>query len=273
MITHGWVQDFIFSIQKLDGEIFYEMKEGYTRAVGLGIGNLFLGGVISGIGIILSFFLYKVRYLSTLKLLLLVSGIFFTGIFIARTTMIGFVGILLLFKNFKSDFYRIIKVFFVLFSSFLISFLCVISFLGNRINLNWAFEIFFSYQKGNVHTGSTNHLQEMYIFPEKITTWIYGEGKMLANDGIGYYMDTDVGYLRLLFFGGLFFVMFFYTIQFIISYLIIKNNRKTTFLIIVINIYSLILSLKGFTELNYILFLLILFTNKKMSYEKSATLT
>ena len=95
---------------------------------------------------------------------------------------------------------------------------------------------------------------------------------MLADDGVRYYMDTDVGYLRLLFFGGILFVIFFYLIQFLISHLIIKENRKVKWLIIIINIFSLILSFKGFTELNYVLFLfLTLFINKK--YEKSSSIT
>lgn len=272
MFTHGIVQNFIFSIQKLDGEIFYEMKNGYTRAVGLGVGNLFLGGVISGIGIILSLFLYKVRYFSAIKLLFTVTIIFFTGIFIARTTVIGFIGLLLLMIDFKKDFRRITKMLFILVCSITTFFLSIISFLKDRINLGWAFEAFFSYQKGNLHTGSTNDLKEMYIFPKEFSTWLYGDGKMLADDGIRYYMDTDVGYLRLLFFGGILFVIFFYLIQFLISYSIIKENRKVKWLVIIINIYSLVLSFKGFTELNYILFLfLAFFTNKK--YEKSSSVT
>ena len=272
MLTHGIVQDFIFSIQKLDGRIFYEMKDGYSRAVGLGIGNLFLGGVISGIGIILSFFLYKVKYFSTIKLLFIVVIIFFTGIFIARTTVIGFIGLLLLIFDFKKDFKRVIRMFFILTLSIITFFLSIISFLEDKINLKWAFEAFFSYQKGDLHTGSTNELKEMYIFPEKFTTWLYGDAKMLADDGIRYYMNTDVGYLRLLFFGGVFFVIFFYVVQFLMSYLIIKRDEKVKWLVVIINIYSLILSFKGFTELNYMLFLFLAFLiNKK--HEKSTSVT
>ena len=48
MISHGFLQDMIFSIQKLDSEIFFELKDGYTRAIGFGVGNFFMGGVTSG---------------------------------------------------------------------------------------------------------------------------------------------------------------------------------------------------------------------------------
>ena len=112
----------------------------------------------------------------------------------------------------------------------------------------------------------------MYIFPEKFTTWLYEDAKILTDDGIRYYMNTNVGYLRLLFFGGIFFVIFFYVVQFLMSYLIIKRDEKVKWLVVIINIYSLILSFKGFTELNYMLFLFLAFLiNKK--HEKSTSVT
>ena len=248
MISHGFLQDMIFSIQKLDSEIFFELKDGYTRAIGFGVGNFFMGGVTSGLGIIFSFFLYKIKRISIFKLVFFVSLIFITGIFIARTTMIGLIGVLLLFEDFKKDLHKIIKVFSVFILSAILLFMYIINFLKDIINLNWAFELFFAYQEGNIETGSTNELKEMYVFPNNLR----------------YYMGTDVGFLRLLFFGGIFFTIVFFICQFILSYIIIKRDKDLKYLIILINLYSLLLNFKGFTNLNYILFLILAFlVNKK----------
>ena len=264
MISHGFLQDMIFSIQKLDSEIFFELKDGYTRAIGFGVGNFFMGGVTSGLGIIFSFFLYKIKRISIFKLVSFVSLIFITGIFIARTTMIGLIGVLLLFEDFKKDLHKIIKVFSVFILSAILLFMYIINFLKDIINLNWAFELFFAYQEGNIETGSTNELKEMYVFPNNLSTWILGDGRMMADDGVRYYMGTDVGFLRLLFFGGIFFTIVFFICQFILSYIIIKRDKDLKYLIILINLYSLLLNFKGFTNLNYILFLILAFlVNKK----------
>ena len=264
MISHGFLQDMIFSIQKLDSEIFFELKDGYTRAIGFGVGNFFMGGVTSGLGVIFSFFLYKIKRISTFKLVFFVSLIFITGIFIARTTMIGLIGVLLLFEDFKKDLHKIIKVFSIFILSAILLFMYIINFLKDIINLNWAFELFFAYQEGNIETGSTNELKEMYVFPNNLSTWILGDGRMMADDGVRYYMGTDVGFLRLLFFGGIFFTIVFFICQFILSYIIIKRDKGLKYLIILINIYSLLLNFKGFANLNYILFLILTFlVNKK----------
>ena len=126
MISHGFLQDMIFSIQKLDSEIFFELKDGYTRAIGFGVGNFFMGGVTSGLGIIFSFFLYKIKRISIFKLVFFVSLIFITGIFIARTTMIGLIGVLLLFEDFKKDLHKIIKVFSIFILSAILLFISII---------------------------------------------------------------------------------------------------------------------------------------------------
>lgn len=79
--------------------------------------------------------------------------------------------------------------------------------------LLFAFEGFFNYfEKGKFETNSTNLLSEGLIFPDNTKTWIIGDGYMAGgyNDpyyigpsDYGFYMNTDAGYSRFLFYFGL----------------------------------------------------------------------
>ena len=78
----------------------------------------------------------------------------------------------------------------------------------------FAFEGFFSLaEKGYWDVSSNNKLQTMVVFPETLHTWIIGDGYFLnsrydinylgdATDQ-GFYMGTDIGYLRFIFYFGI----------------------------------------------------------------------
>ena len=95
-----------------------------------------------------------------------------------------------------------------------------------RANTRFAFEGFFSLvEKGRWDVHSNNILKTMYVFPDNFKTWLIGDGYMKSprNDPYytgeivgGYYMGTDVGYLRFIFYFGIFglltFISFFISI-------------------------------------------------------------
>ena len=78
----------------------------------------------------------------------------------------------------------------------------------------FGFEGFFSYfETGEWQTASTNTLEKMVVWPDELKTWIIGDG-YFENSRYdpnylgeatekGYYMNTDIGYLRFLFYFGL----------------------------------------------------------------------
>jgi len=71
----------------------------------------------------------------------------------------------------------------------------------------WMFE-FISFDGHSVtlsRTSSTDQLGQMYFMPTNDITWLWGDGRYV--DGDAYYMHTDAGYMRNLFFGGLPFVI------------------------------------------------------------------
>lgn len=94
-------------------------------------------------------------------------------------------------------------------------------------NIRFAFEGFFSLaEKGEWETNSNNILKNMIVFPDNPKTWIIGDGYIENPNGRdpyyvgpnygGYYMGTDIGYLRFIFYFGLvglaMFIFYFYKV-------------------------------------------------------------
>lgn len=81
-------------------------------------------------------------------------------------------------------------------------------------NLRFAFEGFFSLaEKGRWEVSSNEILKNMVVFPDNLKTWLIGDGYFdnpNYNDPYytghfhgGYYMNTDIGYLRFIFYSGI----------------------------------------------------------------------
>lgn len=96
-----------------------------------------------------------------------------------------------------------------------------------REDIRFAFEGFFSLvEKGEWEVSSNNRLKNMFVFPDNIKTWIIGDGYIenpynrdpyyIGPRFGGYYMGTDVGYLRFIFYFGLIglvlFICFFWRV-------------------------------------------------------------
>ena len=83
-----------------------------------------------------------------------------------------------------------------------------------REDIRFAFEGFFSLvEKGEWDVSSNDKLMTMYVFPDNAKTWIIGDGYFdgpsntdpyyVGPTMTGFYMWTDVGYLRFIFYFGL----------------------------------------------------------------------
>lgn len=99
---------------------------------------------------------------------------------------------------------RLFKLFFMsLMSISIVSIFIYLILQNNELAVywfNWAFEPFINYvEYGEFSSSSSEHLQTMYFMPE-INTLLFGDGKYVTDSG--YYMKTDVGFLRpILFYG------------------------------------------------------------------------
>ena len=81
-------------------------------------------------------------------------------------------------------------------------------------NFRFGFEGFFSlFETGRWETNSNNILRNMIVFPDNLHTWLVGDGYLenpyrrdinyVGPNYGGYYMATDIGYLRFIFYFGL----------------------------------------------------------------------
>lgn len=139
------------------------------------------------------------------------------------------------------------------------------------LNIGWAFEIFISYfDDGTIETASTNHLKSMFVYPETFKTYLIGDALFEDSSG-AYYMNTDVGYLRLLFYWGVGGLFLFWLFQFYVYkniYLLSGKDKNIFSLICLIIFYVFVLNIKGFYDANFLAFLLLgFYVSKNNSYE------
>ncbi|STO54142.1 Uncharacterised protein [Canicola haemoglobinophilus] len=101
----------------------------------------------------------------------------------------------------------------------------------------WIFELF---AKGIAGSESGAHFFAEHLkLPKDIYTFFFGAGKYVSATG-GYYMNTDVGYLRHWYFGGIFFML----ATLLIPILLYVKNKQPLFLWVIIPC-CLVLHLKG----------------------------
>lgn len=213
------------------------------RLVGFGA-YFFNGGILNSLALICSVYFIKMKQnIKTYTFLYFFILIF--GILMARTTIIGFIMSMLYYLQ-EKELKEKLK-------------LCVISFIGilglsvtslfflenidSKI-LRWGFEIF------SGKSESVSHLLKMYKFPLNIRTYLIGDGLWILSDG-KYYMETDVGYLRILWCIGIFGIILFLFYQKIIFSLISKysRNKEIERMSLILFLMVLVLNLKGYVDL------------------------
>lgn len=125
--------------------------------------------------------------------------------------------------------------------------------------LRFGFEAFFNYfEHGNFETHSTNMLSEGMIFPDNFKTWIIGDGYMASGSNdpyyigpadYGFYMNTDAGYSRFIFYFGLIGLSSFILFFIIVCKKCINGLENDQLLFIAILILGLCIWVKVSTDL------------------------
>lgn len=166
------------------------------------------------------------NYLHYIKLIIIAVA----GILAARTAILA-VGIsiayIMIYKRNTKTIIGILLLIFILYSLLNLEF-----FSAYR---DWLTEVFNPKESSTVETLTTDFL----VIPQDSFTFIFGDGKYTNLDG-SYYMNTDIGYMRHWYFGG---ILYMLTIVLIPICLYARNlNKHFLFLIIPI---VLILHFKG----------------------------
>lgn len=147
-------------------------------------------------------------------------------------------------------------------------------------NIRFAFEGFFSLaERGVWETNSNNILKNMIVFPDNLKTWLIGDGYIenptfrdpyyVGPQHGGYYMGTDIGYLRFIFYFGLIglatFVFYFYTVT---KACIVRFPKYTTMFWLLLAI-NMVVWLKVSTDI-FLVFAIFLCISKEDNdaYEK-----
>lgn len=255
-----WFGDFINQIQRLTE---YELEIISTvntfRITGFGT-RFFEAGVISGFGLLLIGLQIRNNiYGNLLTLSLKFLFILVVGAMMARTTLIGaLLGILLIIlpKSSKPSL-SLFKKRLLFLSSVIFLPIVLFNILMNNKNFkkeieplfNFAFEAFINYfEKGSLESESTDQLKDMYIFPSDIKTWLIGDGYWLNPLGSGYYMNTDVGYLRMIYYFGIPGLILFFMVHYFSINLADETQSKKIITLVFIA-YLALLNLKGYIDI------------------------
>lgn len=215
------------------------------------------------------------------KLLLYISAfivITIIGNIIARTTLVGVVvSLIYVILNRIFSFYEIPKdgrhrIGRTLLIPILLAIpICTLEYNNNatfRKLLRFGFEGFFSLaEKGRWEVSSNNTLEGMVVFPDNVKTWVIGDGYFEnqrndinyigdATEG-GYYMGTDVGYLRFTFYFGLIGLLSFLAFLIMSARLCSEQNPDDSPLPYMIATAGLIIWFKVATDLFLVFALLI----------------
>lgn len=167
---------------------------------------------------------------SYIYIIMLLIGSFFYGRSGFVVTSLFFI-LLTLYSLFNKK-RKLLKFFvFILLFFIVIGFVLYFSVPFFKPFIDWLLEPFFSYlEGGKFESASTNGLKKFYEnFHPSDKTFLLGDGYWMDLNGKGYYGHTDVGFMRNIYYGGIFYTLIQYTL--VISVILyvglwIKNNHK-----------------------------------------------
>lgn len=269
--TNPLIRDLFENIQK-PNEANIRNKVGVMRMSGFGL-TFFGAGLDCGLALMVIVHLVRQNVYTASRLILWSLVFLFimsVGTFMARTTIIG---ALLAFaylmlpssnsgKNLKFASITIITI--ILIASYTIPVLLNSEKYGMVIR--FAFEAYFNYTEyGSLETESSNDLQTMYRFPQDLKTYFIGDGWLNHPEIEGYYyMQTDVGYLRLIYFGGVVYCLLWFVFHYLMLNRIVMNlnNREVKWFALTLFAFLVIVNIKGLADFFPLMFLLLIFSTE-----------
>jgi hypothetical protein len=240
----------IIDFKKADYSNFVEYITRYGFAGFSGFGFAFL---VSSSAIVLSY-LYINRMISELKTklysIVILLGSFFYGRIGFVLTLIVF--LLLALYSFYHHRRKLLIFFLILISIFVVlGFLIYYMIPDIKPFMNWLVEPLLNWvEGGKAESASTNSLIDFYknFHPSDVTI-LFGDGFWFGSDG-EYYGNTDVGFMRNIYYGGLFYTFIQYTLVFVLIlqislYMFKANKRGWLFIPFLLVIEFISFELKG----------------------------
>ncbi|WP_218689533.1 O-antigen polymerase [Psychrobacter sp. BF1] len=275
------IAGFLIKIQRLTEEqagiANYHLEDG-SRFIGFGLlfytASFFYGTALVLIAFQLKYNGYNRKELIVSSLLYLF--IFFVGMGLSRTTVVGFITSMLLIifpiNNFsillKLVFKFIIYIFLIVLSVFTVLKLFPNLFRGLDNLIGNAFDFFISYiNTGSVSSESASGTLDFLVFPEQASTYIVGTGLYEMYSSIGDFNYSDIGYLRLIYYFGFPGLVLFFLVEIKILNLAFKRKKLLPIYYSML-VILLVTNFKGLTTLAVIAMMFALIPNDRIEESK-----
>ena len=273
---------FLFDLQGID--LTSRVIKMYFGVRLIGLGCFYFGaGAIYGLGLIaiMPFMLKAKNKQQLIKLILLYVYIFIVGIFFARTAMIGCVFSIvylifcILIPKMCNKVFLVFRQFIIYLTVFGIALVFIYTSspkwqedYGDIID--FGLEAFINLvENGELSTASSDGLTEYHlsIWPQNQKTYYIGDMRWTKGDS--YYGDSDVGYVRLLFYFGVPGVILFLLYQYSIVRIsgLIFKERILSFFFFTVFFYALILLIKGYIDVASLIFIYLHYKSLDSKYE------
>jgi len=226
--------------------------------------SFFTSGIINGfILIMIAFTLFEEHFSLTKKVFYVISFVFIfvIGLMNARTVMIGggigaFILLLSFMRDSKHFITNTIAIGLTVMAIIYVLSLIPSSDIDFDTLSNFGFEMFRALEEGDTSTHSTDTMVSQYsIMPDNLKTWLIGDAMWKGRNSWDYYMGTDIGVFRNLFYFGIIGSICFYLYNWKTLELSIKRNRifgiTSKYVVITLFLYTMILNFKGANDLFY----------------------
>ncbi len=273
---------FLFYLQGID--LTSRVIKMYFGVRLIGLGCFYFGaGAIYGLGLIaiMPFMLKAKNKQQLIKLILLYVYIFIVGIFFARTAMIGCVFSIvylifcILIPKMCNKVFLVFRQFIIYLTVFGIALVFIYTSSPKLQEdygdiIDFGFEAFINLvENGELSTASSDGLTEYHlsIWPQNQKTYYIGDMRWTKGDS--YYSDSDVGYVRLLFYFGVPGVILFLLYQYSIVRIsgLIFKERILSFFFFTVFFYALILLIKGYIDVASLIFIYLHYKSLDSKYE------
>lgn len=273
---------FLFDLQGID--LTSRVIKMYFGVRLIGLGCFYFGaGAIYGLGLIaiMPFMLKAKNKQQLIKLILLYVYIFIVGIFFARTAMIGCVFSIvylifcILIPKMCNKVFLVFRQFIIYLTVFGIALVFIYTSSPKLQEdygdiIDFGFEAFINLvENGELSTASSDGLTEYHlsIWPQNQKTYYIGDMRWTKGDS--YYNDSDVGYVRLLFYFGVPGVILFLLYQYSIVRIsgLIFKERILSFFFFTVFFYALILLIKGYIDVASLIFIYLHYKSLDSKYE------
>ena len=273
---------FLFDLQGID--LTSRVIKMYFGVRLIGLGCFYFGaGAIYGLGLIaiMPFMLKAKNKQQLIKLILLYVYIFIVGIFFARTAMIGCVFSIvylifcILIPKMCNKVFLVFRQFIIYLTVFGIALVFIYTSSPKLQEdygdiIDFGFEAFINLvENGELSTASSDGLTEYHlsIWPQNQKTYYIGDMRWTKGDS--YYGDSDVGYVRLLFYFGVPGVILFLLYQYSIVRIsgLIFKEQILSFFFFTVFFYALILLIKGYIDVASLIFIYLHYKSLDSKYE------